>query len=235
MDLKDLSGTTILLAMLYFTAYGFYSGYSDFFGFPTSFISVGVPELVKYSVVASGIMFSLLALLHFDTEERQIPLFVGGFFVVLSGVLIFSMFYFMGGEGYLFQHNTRQLIGRSVLIGIFALMGVRSFSVFIRNGFKFDGKTNAVMLIGTAVFLPGFMGWAFAYLPYDTMFYSKDNKAYIIANYSNNFVLGSCQKERAQFSLVDKINGEVIPVTNKDTQELKTCFLRASKAVTSKS
>lgn len=235
MNLKDLPGTTILLAMLYFTAYGFYSGYSDFFGFPTSFISIGVPELVKYSVVASGIMFSLLALLHFDTEEKHIPIFVCCFFGVLAGGLTLCMFYFMGGKGYLFDHNTRQLIGRSALIGIFALMGVRSFSVFVRNGFKFEGKTHGVMLIGAAVFLPGSMGWAFAYLPYDTMFYSKDNKAYIIANYSNNFVLGRCLKESSEFLLVDKINGEVTPVSAKETQELKTCFLRASRSATNQS
>ncbi len=85
MNLKDLSGTTILLAMLYFTAYGFYSGFSDFFGFPTSFISIGVPELVKYSVVVTGIIFSLLALLHFDTEEKHISFFVSCFFIVLAG------------------------------------------------------------------------------------------------------------------------------------------------------
>lgn len=84
MNLKDLSGTTILLAMLYFTAYGFYSGFSDFFGFPTSFISIGVPELVKYSVVVTGIIFSLLALLHFDTEEKHISFFVSCFFYRFS-------------------------------------------------------------------------------------------------------------------------------------------------------
>lgn len=229
MNLKDLSGTTILLAMLYFTAYGFYSGFSDFFGFPTSFISIGVPELVKYSVVVTGIIFSLLALLHFDTEEKHISFFVSCFFIVLAGGVALSMFYFMGGKGYLFDNNTRQIVGRSVLIGIFALMGVRSFSVFIRNGFKFEGKTHGVMLIGTSVFLPSAMGWAFAYLPYDTMFYSKDNKAYILANYSNNFVLGRCLKERSEFLLVEKINGEVTPVSTKETQEMKTCFLRASR------
>jgi hypothetical protein len=234
-NLKDLSGTTILLAILYFTAYGFYSGFSDFFGFPTSFISIGVPELVKYSVVASGIIFSLLALLHFDTAEKYIPFFVVCFFVVLAGLLMLSTFYFMGGKGYLFDHNVKQLIVRSALIGIFALMGVRSISVFVRNGLRFTGKTHGVMLIGSVVFLPGAMGWAFAYLPYDTMFYSKDNKAYILANYSNNFVLGRCIKERSEFLLLDKINGEVTPVSNKEMQELKTCFLRASRKATNQS
>lgn len=233
MNLKDLSGTTILLAMLYFTAYGFYRGYGYFYGFPSSFISIGVPELVKYSVSVTGIMFSLIALLHFDTEEKDIPIGWGVFFVIFAIGLTFSTFYIFGGEGYLFEKNMRQIFGQSLLIGIFGLIGVRSFSVFIRNGLKFHGKSHAVMLASTIVFLPGSIGWAFAYLPYDPLFYSKDNKAYILANYSGSFVLGNCLKENAQFNLVEKLDGKVIPVSKKDTQELKTCFLRASMKTTS--
>ncbi|WP_368913471.1 hypothetical protein [Mixta calida] len=235
MNLKDLSGTTILLAILYFTAYGFYHGYSEFFGFPANFISIGVPELVKYSVAVTGVMFSLLALLHFDTEEKDIPFKWGCLFFIFAIVLVFSTFYTLGGNGYLFEKNTKQLVGRSLLIGVFGLIGIRAFSVFIRNGLKFSGKTNAVMLAGTVIVLPGAIGWAFAYLPYEPLFYSKDNKAYILANYSGNFVLGHCLKEKARFSIVDKLNGEVLPVSNKETQELKTCFLRASKNTNSRS
>ncbi|HGO6779715.1 TPA: hypothetical protein ACK8T7_003895 [Klebsiella aerogenes] len=229
MNLKDLSGATILLAMLYFTAYGFYRGYSEFFGFPPSFISIGVPEIVKFSVAATGVMFSLLALLHFDTKEKHIPLRWVIIFSIVAILLVLATFYTLGGNGYLFKNNTRQVFGEAFLIGILGLVSVRSFSIFIRSGFKFSGKSNGIMLAGSFIFLPSAIGWAFAYLPYEPLFYSKNEKAYILANYSGSFVLGRCAKEKSDFLIVDKLNGDVLQVSNKNTQELKTCFLRASR------
>ncbi|WP_150142999.1 hypothetical protein [Enterobacter bugandensis] len=229
MNLKDLSATTILLAILYFTAYSFFRGYGDFYGFPSAFISVGVAELVRFSVIATGIMFSLVALLHLDTDGDAIPLRWGALFALFATIFVFVTFYIMGGSGYLFEKNTRSLFGQSFLLGVFSVIGVRHLSLFVKSGFKFKSKYNAVMVIGVITFLPGSLGWAWAYLPFEPMYYSKENKSYILANYSGNFILGSCLKEHAKYSVVDKLSGDITPVTTKETQEIKTCFLKAAK------
>ncbi|EOM9121431.1 hypothetical protein ACT3MQ_000789 [Escherichia coli] len=89
MNVKDLSITTVLLAALYFMAFSFYKGYSSFYGFPVSFISIGIEEIVKFSVIALGLLCTLVALLHIDTEEKNIPW--GGVFIFLH----FGLFAFI--------------------------------------------------------------------------------------------------------------------------------------------
>ena len=88
MNVKDLSITTVLLAALYFMAFSFYKGYSSFYGFPVSFISIGIEEIVKFSVIALGLLCTLVALLHIDTEEYSM---VGVFIFLHFGLFAFIL------------------------------------------------------------------------------------------------------------------------------------------------
>ena len=229
MNLKDLSITTVLLGMLYFTAYSFYSGYRSFYGFPTGFISVGVAEIVKFSVISVGIFISLISILHLDVKEDEMPFKWGVAFSAIACILVFGTYYTLGSSSYLFKNNLNTIIGQSLILGVTAVIGVRAISVFVRNGYKLKGKSNAVMILGAVSIIPSCLGWSWAYLPYEPLFYSKVNNAYLLETYSGKFVLGRCINENSSYLLVDNIEGDISPATSKETQELKTCFLRATK------
>lgn len=77
--------------------------------------------------------------------------------------------------------------------------------------------------------LPSVLGWAWAYLSDEPLFYSKKYDAYIIESYNGKFVLGKCKKNSSEFMSVEGIEGKLIPVSIKETQQLKVCFLKASK------
>ncbi|EAO4803953.1 hypothetical protein EEN27_13550, partial [Salmonella enterica] len=164
MNVKDLSITTVLLAALYFMAFSFYKGYSSFYGFPVSFISIGIGEIVKFSVIALGLLCTLVALLHIDTEEKNIPWWVYLFFFILASLLSYWTMYLYGGSSYLYEKATRDVATQAVLLGFFSLVSVRAVSVFIRNEFRIKNKTHGVMLFISIAMLPSVLGWAWAYL-----------------------------------------------------------------------
>lgn len=228
MNVKDLSITTVLLAALYFMAYSFYKGYSSFYGFPASFISIGIGEIVKFSVIALGLLFALVALLHIDVEDKSIPLWVALFFFVFASLLSYWTLYMYGGDSYLFQHAKRSVITQAVLLGFFSPIAVRSISVFVRNEYKIKNKSNGVMLLISLAMLPSVLGWAWAYISDEPLFYSKKYNAFVIENYNGKFVLGSCSKNSAEYMSVDGLEGGLIPLSANETQQLKVCFLIAA-------
>ena len=212
MNVKDLSITTVLLAALYFMAFSFYKGYSSFYGFPVSFISIGIEEIVKFSVIALGLLCTLVALLHIDTEEKNIPWWVYLFFFILASLLSYWTMYLYGGSSYLYEKSIRDVATQAILLGFISPISVRAVSVFI-----------------SIAMLPSVLGWAWAYLSDEPLFYSKKYDAYIIESYNGKFVLGNCKKNSSEFMSVEGIEGKLIPVSIKETQQLKVCFLKASK------
>lgn len=229
MNVKDLSITTVLLAALYFMAFSFYKGYSSFYGFPVSFISIGVGEIVKFSVTALGILFALVAVLHIDTEEKRIPFWVGLFFFALASFLSYWTLYFYGGSAYLYEHAKGGVITQSLLLGFLTPVAVRSISVFVRNEFKIKNKSHGVMLLISLALLPSVLGWAWAYISDEPFFYSRKHSAYVIESYNGKFVLGNCRKNSAEYMSVDGVEGRLIPSSANETQQLKICFLNAAK------
>ncbi|ECP4508211.1 hypothetical protein FZR69_23125, partial [Salmonella enterica] len=98
-----------------------------------------------------------------------------------------------------------------------------------RNEFRIKNKTHGVMLFISIAMLPSVLGWAWAYLSDEPLFYSKKYDAYIIESYNGKFVLGNCKKNIAEFMSVEGIEGKLTPVSTKETQQLKVCFLKAAK------
>lgn len=235
MNVKYLSITTVLLAALYFMAFSFYKGYSSFYGFPVSFISIGIEEIVKFSVIALGLLCTLVALLHIDTEEKNIPWWVYLFFFILASLLSYWTMYLYGGSSYLYEKSIRDVATQAILLGFISPISVRAVSVFIRNEFRIKNKTHGVMLFISIAMLPSVLGWAWAYLSDEPLFYSKKYNAYIIESYNGKFVLGNCKKNSSEFMSVEGIEGKLIPVSIKETQQLKVCFLKASKLKKSRS
>lgn len=229
MNVKDLSITTVILAALYFMAFSFYKGYSYFYGFPVSFISIGVAEIVKFSVIAVGLLSTLVALLHIDTEQEKIPIWVYVFFFILASLLSYWTMYLYGGSSYLYENAKGDVVTQALLLGFFSVIGVKAFSMFIRKGLKIKNKTHGVMLFVSVAVLPSILGWAWAYTSDEPFFYSQKYNAYIIENYNGKFVLGSCRKNSAQYMSVEGVEGKLTPLSSKETQQLKICFLKAAK------
>lgn len=174
-------------------------------------------------------MCTLVALLHIDTEEKNIPWWVYLFFFILASLLSYWTMYLYGGSSYLYEKATRDVATQAVLLGFFSLVSVRAVSVFIRNEFRIKNKTHGVMLFISIAMLPSVLGWAWAYLSDEPLFYSKKYDAYIIESYNGKFVLGNCKKNIAEFMSVEGIEGKLTPVSTKETQQLKVCFLKAAK------
>ncbi|HBM8319977.1 TPA: hypothetical protein L0X91_003412 [Enterobacter cloacae] len=231
MNVKDLSITTVLLAALYFMAFSFYKGYSSFYGFPVSFISIGVGEIVKFSVIALGLLFTLVALLHIDTDDKSIPIWVSLFFFALASLLSYWTLYLYGGSAYLYEHAKGSVVTQALLLGFFSPIAVRSVSVFIRNKYKIKNKAHGVMLLISLALLPSLLGWAWAYISDEPLFYSEKHNAYVIESYNGKFVLGSCSKNSAEYLTVDGVEGKLTPLSAKETQQLKICFLNAAKSM----
>lgn len=229
MNVKDLSITTVIFAALYFMAFSFYKGYSYFYGFPVSFISIGVAEIVKFSVIAVGLLFTLVALLHIDTKEEKIPVWVYVFFFVLASLLSYWTMYLYGGNSYLYKNAEGDVFTQALLLGFFSVIGIKAFSIFIRIGFKIKNKTHGVMLFISIAVLPYILGWAWAYTSDEPFFHSEKYNAYIIENYNGKFVLGSCRNNSAKYMSVEGIEGILTPLSSKETQQLKICFLKAAK------
>lgn len=227
MNVKDLSITTVLLATLYFMAFSFYRGYSSFYGFPVSFISIGVGDIVKFSAIALGIIFALVALLHIDTEEENIPLRACLFIFACASLLSYWTLYVYGST-YLYEHAKGSVVTQALLLGFFSPIAVRSISVFIRNEYKIKNKTHGGLLLLSLALLPSVLGWTWAYISDEPLFYSKKYNAYVIESYNGKFVLGNCRKNNVEYMSVDGVEGRLIPVSTNETQQLKVCFLNAT-------
>ncbi|KYP90982.1 membrane protein [bacteria symbiont BFo2 of Frankliniella occidentalis] len=230
MNVKDLSITTVLLAALYFMAFSFYKGFSSFYGFPVSFISIGVGEIVKFSVIALGLLFTLVALLHIDTDEKSIPGWASLFFFALASLLSYGTLYFYGERTYLYEHAKGSVVPVAILLGFSSTTAVRSVSVFIRNEYKIKNKAHGVMLLISIALLPSLLGWVWAYISDEPLFYSKKYNAYVIESYNGKFVLGSCSKNIVEYLTVDRIEGKLTPLSANETQQLKICFLNAANS-----
>ncbi|ECJ9113840.1 hypothetical protein FQO20_04800 [Salmonella enterica] len=227
MNVKDLSITTVLLATLYFMAFSFYRGFSSFYGFPVSFISIGVGDIVKFSVIALGILFAFVALLRIDIEEENIPLLACLFIFACISMFSYWMLYELGGT-YLYEHAKGSLVTQALTLGFLGPVAVRSIFVLIRNEYKIKNKTHGALLILSLALLPSVLGWVWAYISYEPLFYSKTHNAYVIESYNGKFVLGSCRKNNAEYMSVDGVEGRLTPVSANETQQLKVCFLKAA-------
>lgn len=234
MNVKDLSITTVLLSVLYFMAFSFYRGFSTFYGFPTSFITIGISEIVKFSVIALGILCTLVALLHVDYEKGKPPFWFYSFFFILASVLSYCTMAVYGGSDYLYENAKKDVLTQSLLLGFFSLASINSIATFVRNEFKIKNKMNGVMLFTSIAVLPSILGWAWAYLSDEPFFYSKKHDAYIIETYNGKFVLGRCRGNKASYINIEGVEGPVTPVSMKETQQLKTCFLIAANLKRSK-
>lgn len=172
MNVKDLSITTVLLATLYFMAFSFYRGFSSFYGFPVSFISIGVGDIVKFSVIALGILFAFVALLRIDIEEENIPLLACLFIFACISMFSYWMLYEHGGT-YLYEHAKGSLVTHALILGFLGPVAVRSIFVLIRNEYKIKNKTHGVLLLLSLALLPSVLGWVWAYISDEPLFYSK--------------------------------------------------------------
>lgn len=229
MNIKDLSLSTLVLGVLYFMAYAFFTGYSHFYGFPDSFISIGVGEVIRFSVFSLFVLFTFVTVLNMHSPNYKLPWGMYIFFFVITLVLSYFFLRFLGRSDYLYESTKSAVHLNALLLAIFVVAAAAAVSTLVSNKFKILNLTHGILLIISLAVLPVSLGWAWAYASYSPFFYSVKYDAYIIDNFGGKYVLGNCKNNKASFMQVSEIPDRVKSISSKETSELKACFLLSAE------
>lgn len=212
---------TLVTAMSYFLIYFYHYGYADFWGYPKEFISIDISSILSVSIgLFSALLLAFFNLRFFSVGSKP-TFFEGLVFSIMIFAMIFFIFgrYFFKVNYYFYSKNILYLCILFIIITPFVFYG--SFKQF------YSKSRNNIFLYIFCLFGLMFattysIGWVFAFSKSDI--YKYDNGV-LISRYGDYYVIGYCNKEKANYKLVPIINNlQLDPMLQKSKEQLKICF-----------
>ncbi|MGP2760803.1 hypothetical protein ACTVPB_03070 [Serratia marcescens] len=223
---KEVSVVTILTISLYGFSYVFQRAYSNFWGYPTEFISVDLNMMLKTTIAIFVIVFMIFSLV---TYLYNSPGFGLPFGFLWGGVIyVFFMWGNAGFESIFFNSNDMAGMLRFPVLGFsFSIV----FMLYIlakikKTEDKKEKIDKGIVFLGALYIFAYSTAWLYASLN-DELYYNESNY-YLVSSYGDFYILGKCINNKAEFLKVSSTTGYYKKSDRGDVLMIKKCFRDAS-------